>query len=256
MCQVSYVFNSSDLTPCCPGNRFNKYADDTYLLVPPSNYGNINIELDNISKWATDNNLRLNASKSTEMIMSRPRSGRELHAYPPPIPGIQRVDVIKILGVSLSKAFSFNVHIDNILMQAAQSMYALRVLRSHGLTGESMWDVTQATTLSRLLYATPAWWGYADMGHKYRLHNFLLKLQRLGFLPRNSSSYAEMCDVADDKLFASVLCNDNHVLAQLLPPIKETPYQLRPRVHNRSIPTADSLMRKNFIERMLYKYSY
>ena len=31
---VSYIFNSSDLIPCCPGNRFNKYADDTYILVP------------------------------------------------------------------------------------------------------------------------------------------------------------------------------------------------------------------------------
>ena len=126
----------------------------------------------------------------------------------------------------------------------------------YDLTIESMWDVTRTTTLSRLLYASPAWWGYVDTGHKDRLHNFLLKLQRLGFLPRNASSYAEMCDAADDKLFASVLCNKNHVLAQLLPPIKETPYQLHPRAHNRSIPIADSLMRKNFIKRMLYKYSY
>ena len=61
---------------------------------------------------------------------------------------------------------------------------------------------------------------------------------------------------ADDGLFASVLHNGNHVLAQLLPPIKETPYQLRPRAHNRSLPIADTLLRKNFIERMLYKDSY
>ena len=65
-----------------------------------------------------------------------------------------------------------------------------------------------------------------------------------------------MCEAADDGLFASVLYNGNHVLAQLLPPIKETPYQLRPRAHNRSLPIADTLLRKNFIERMLYKDSY
>ena len=64
------------------------------------------------------------------------------------------------------------------------------------------------------------------------------------------------CEAADDGLFASVLHNGNHVLAQLLPPIKETPYQLRPRAHNRSLPIADTLMRKNFIERMLYKDFY
>ena len=55
---VSYVFDSSNLTPCCPGNRFDKYADDTYLLVPPSNYDKINIELNNTSVWATVNNLK------------------------------------------------------------------------------------------------------------------------------------------------------------------------------------------------------
>ena len=65
-----------------------------------------------------------------------------------------------------------------------------------------------------------------------------------------------MCEAADDGLFASVLHNGNHVLAQLLPPIKEIPYQLRPRAHNRSLPIADTLLRKNFIERMLYKDSY
>ena len=253
---VSYIFNSSDLVPCCPGNRFNKYADDTYILVPPENYNTITIELENIPKWAIANNLKLNSAKSTEMIVSRPRVGREHLTYPTPIPGIQRIDMMKILGVSLSNTFSFNAHIDIALRQAAQSMYALRVLRSHGLTGEALWDVTRATTLARMLYTSPAWWGYADMGHGQRLQNFIFKLQRLGFLPRNSPSFEDMCGTADEVLFASVLRNEFHVLAQLVPPIKETPYQLRPRAHNRSLPVANNLMRKIFFTRLLYKDSY
>ena len=142
--------------------------------VPPANYNTITIELENISQWAIANNLRLNSTKSTEMIVSRPRVGREHLTYPAPIPGIQRIDMMKILGVSLSNTFSFNAHIDIALRQAANSMYELRVLRLHGLTGESLWDVTRATTLARMLYASPAWWGYADMGHRQRLQNFIL----------------------------------------------------------------------------------
>ena len=223
---VSYVFNSSDLVPCCPGNRFNKYADDTYILVPPSNYNTITIELENISQWAIANNLKSNSTKSTEMIVSRPRASRENLAYPAPIPGIQCVDMMKILGVSMTYTFLFNAHIDITLRQAAQSMYVLRVLRSHGLTGEALWDVTRATIQARMLYASPAWWGYADMSHRQRLQNFIFKLQRLGFLPRNSPSFEDMCGIADEVLFESVLSNEYHVLAQLLPPVKETPYQL------------------------------
>ena len=193
------------------------------------------------------------------MIVSRPRVGREHLTYPTPIPGIQRIDMMKILGVSLSNTFSFNAHIDIALRQAAQSMYALRVLRSHSLTGEALWDVTRATTLARMLYASPAWWGCADMGHRQRLQNFISKLQRLGFLLRKSPSFADMCGTADEILFASVLRNEYHVLAQLVPPIKETPYQLRPRAHNRSLPLANTLMRKNFVythvvQRLLLNY--
>ena len=184
--------------------------------------------------------------------------GREHLAYPAPIPGIQRVDMMKILGVSLTSTFSFNAHIDIALRQAAQSMYALSVLRSHGLTGEALWDVThtRATTQARMMYASPAWWGYADMGHRQRLQNFIFKLQRLGFLPRDSPSFEDMCGAADEVLFASVLSNEYHVLAQLLPPVKETPYQLRLRAHNRSLPVSDNLMPKNFVTRMLYKDSF
>ena len=77
------------------------------------------------------------------------------------LPGIQRIDMMNILGVSLSNTFSFDAqcHIDIALRQAAQSMHTLRVLRSHGFTGDALWDVTRATTLVRMLYASPAWWG-------------------------------------------------------------------------------------------------
>ena len=104
-----------------------------------------------------------------------------------------------------------------------------------------------------MLYASPTWWGYADMGHRQRLQNFIFKLQRLGFLPCNSPSFEDMCGTADEVLFASVLRNEYHVLAQLVPPIKETPYQLRPRAHNRILLVANNLMRKNVVTRMLYK---
>ena len=81
-------------------------------------------------------------------------------------------------------------------------------------------------------------------------------LRRLGFLPNNTPSFEEMCGSADDVLFGSMLTNEYHVLAQLLPPVKETPYHLRPRAHNRSLPATDNIMRKNFVMRMLYKDSF
>ena len=70
-----------------------------------------------------------------------------MHSFQPPapVPGIKRIKELKILGVIFTQNLSFDVHIDKILSQTAQSMYALRVRRAHGLKGESLWDVSRAT---------------------------------------------------------------------------------------------------------------
>ena len=58
------------------------------------------------------------------MIVSRPRGGREHLTYPTPIPGIQRIDMMKILGVSLSNTFSFNAHsLSTLLLDRQRSRY-------------------------------------------------------------------------------------------------------------------------------------
>ena len=169
---------------------------------------------------------------------------------------IKRVEELKILGVTLSRTLYFDVHIDKIISQTAQSMYALRVLRAHGLKGDSLWDVSRATLVARLTYASPAWWGYTSEKQKHRLHKLLLKLQRCGFLPAQFDTMADLCGAADDALFRSILSNEHHVLHSLLSPIKSTGHDLRVRAHNRIIPKADACMRRNFIFRMLYRGVY
>src|SRR5678815_5718570 len=72
-------------------------------------------------------------------------------------------DSMKILGVTLSEQFNFDTHVNNIAIKARQSMYALRVLTAHGLKGQSLCDVTNVTTVSRMLYAAPAWWGFVGV---------------------------------------------------------------------------------------------
>jgi len=51
-------------------------------------------------------------------------------------------------------------HLNKVLSSAAASIYALETLRSHGLTGKALQEVTRATTMAQVMYASPAWWGY------------------------------------------------------------------------------------------------
>jgi len=44
-------------------------------------------------------------------------------------------------------------NVSNIIDKAAGALYGLKTIRSRGLTGESLHDVTRATLIARLIYA-------------------------------------------------------------------------------------------------------
>ena len=182
------------------------------------------------------------------------KKGTKGFVPPPHLLGITRVESMVILGVTVNDTLTFDDHVCRIISLSSQSLYALRVLRSHGLEGAALWDVTRATLVSKMLYASPVWWGSITAAAKQRLQSLLSKLQRVGFLPQQFSTFAELCEQADRSLFASVISNPAHVLASLLPPIRCTGYDLRKRAHDHLIPRADSIMRRNFIIRMLYAF--
>ena len=59
------------------------------------------------------------------------------------------------------------------------------------------------------------------------------------------------------RLPTSVRYNTNHVLHQLLPPVKDTHYNLRQRSHSLTLPSEDNnLIRKNFLHTMLFRDIY
>ena len=112
---VECVFTASDLTILSPTNRLCKYADDTYLLVAATNTLSVPQEPPHISDCASANILKLNNTKSQEMIVHQPRKKRQF--YPNLIPGIKRVDKLHILGVTASQTLTFHNHVDVVVQK-------------------------------------------------------------------------------------------------------------------------------------------
>ena len=154
---ASYIICASDLKTVHPDNSLDKYAEDTYLTIPSVNSSTILEEMDHISKRAKNNNLTLNINKTMEMIVRKPRA-KNL-STPPEIDGIKRVKTMKILGVFIQDNLSFGEHVDHLVAQGVQTLYAIRILKHHGLNGPHLWTVANSTLLARLTYASPAWWG-------------------------------------------------------------------------------------------------
>jgi len=252
---VSYVFTACDLHALHSPNILLKYADDTYLLVPAPNSALIQQELDHVSQWASANNLNLNSSKSCEMVIYLP-SKKPLN-FPPSIPNLTRVDHITALGITFNNILSCEPHVNLITPKAAASLYALKTLKSHGLSGPALWDVARATLVAQITYASPSWRGFINADELNKLQTILNKAKRSNFLPFDFSSLEELFDSADSALFGAVLHNPQHVLYSLLPPRKKTGYNLRKLSHGLTLPDAKtSFIRKNFFIRMLYMDVY
>src|SRR6218665_2425925 len=88
-------------------------------------------------------------------------------------------------------------HRSRLLASCASSMYALRVLRCHGLPPPQLQEVARATTIASLMYASPSWWGFSSAKDRSRMERLINKLKRSGFLPESAPSAVALAGEAD-----------------------------------------------------------
>jgi hypothetical protein len=255
---ASYVVMAADLRPVTPGNEMNKFADDTYIVIPAANIDSRQAELRHVEEWATANNLKINPSKYAEIVFVDKRRQARFEA-PPLLPGIARVPIVKILGVTITNSLSVAEHVRAVLNSCAQTLYALRVLRSHGMDDAALQAVFRSVVVSKLQYASSAWWGFTTADDRQRIEAFIRRSTCCRFAPADLPSFDELCQAADDRLFDNIRDNPNHVLHYLLPPASDASqhYNLRTRRHNYQLPQRTGhLTDCNFITRALYTDTY
>ena len=128
-------------------------------------------EVSHVEAWASRNNLRLNGTKSKELIFVREKSVQS--QPPPPCPNTERVGCAKVLGITLNVRLSATDHVNNLLTSCSSLLYVMRVLRGHGISTESLHDVFRATILAKITYCLPAWSGLCSASDRAKLDSFL-----------------------------------------------------------------------------------
>jgi len=126
-----------------------------------------------------------------------------------------------------------------VISNSAQSLYALRVLRHHGMNDVGLQTVFRAVVVMRLIYASPAWRGFATATDLKRVDTFLRRCKRCGYCSSNLPDFEELLDESDHQLFCKTLNNSNHTLHKLLRPQSTASqhYHLRRRTYDRQLPT-------------------
>jgi len=162
--------------------------------------------------------------------------------------------------VTITSHLSASDHLRKVISESAQSLYARRVLRHHGMTEAGLYAVFLAVVVSRLTYASPAWSGFITATDRRRADAFLRRSKRCGFCPPDLPEVDELLEKSDDELFNKTINNPNHALHQFLPPqstASQHYHQLRHRAHDRLLPEhRGQLLDCNFITRLLYKNMY
>jgi len=93
---------------------------------------------------------------------------------PPPLPGIARVDKLRVVGVTtLTRRLSASDHIRQVVGDCSQSLYALHVLRHYGLTDVCLHTVFRSVVVAKLLYACTAWSGFITASDRHHCHSDL-----------------------------------------------------------------------------------
>src|SRR6218665_1616789 len=106
--------------------------------------------------------------------------------------------------------------VSQVLSACSSSIFDLRLLRNHGLRSDQLHLVARATTIASILYATPAWWGFAGEGDRQRLERLVARLRRMGYLPTDFPSVETLAVEADRNLFKSISQFTSHVLRHSL----------------------------------------
>ena len=244
-----YVALARKLKTLSTKNKIPKYADDVSLLTPQHTDSSAEDEFRHIVDWSSENKLVINVKKTKEIIFWRSSKCANKYVIPE-IPGIERVDQAKLLGVILTSTLSWSAHVDFLLSTATQRFYLLNQLKHMSFCISGLDTVFRALVLSRVTYALPAFSGNIAQSDIDRINAMLRKARRWR-LTNSDIDFQFLSTLSDNALFSKIQ-SPTHCLYQLLPATAlNNHYNLRPAsLSHYSIPLIrDDKLFKSFIYR-------
>jgi len=76
------------------------------------------------------------------------------------------------------------------------TLYAMKILRTHGMIDTVLQQVYKSVILSKLQYTSCAWWGFTK--DRQRIDNFIRRSVKSGFCPADLQSFGGLCETAEE----------------------------------------------------------
>ena len=138
-----------------------KYVDDSTLfeICEINSISLIQESVNIAAEWTKNNDMENNSEKSKEMISSYAHSNLGNEVPNILIEGnvVERVDHVKLLGITLSNDLTWKRHVDNIVKKAGKRMYMLYQLKRAGVNQADLVTIHISVVRPVVEYACPVW---------------------------------------------------------------------------------------------------
>ena len=154
---VTFLLHINDLKTEC---NSIKYVDDTTIWEscdPTTKNTNIQRAANQAITWCTENNMKINTSKTKEMLIY---FGKKDTSFPPIEMNdekLERVSNTKLLGVILNNKLTWGDHVDYICSKVTKRLYFLRLLKRAKISGNDIIHVYNSIIRSVMEYACEVW---------------------------------------------------------------------------------------------------
>ena len=136
-----------------------KYVDDTTIYHTSNNPSDNSLQesVDTAIDWSKQNSMKINATKTKDMLVSFSRDTPTVHNITVDGDIIERVSECKLLGVILNNRLSWHDHIDAMMKKANTRLHFLCQLKRTKLPAEELIKVYVTLIRPLLEYACQVW---------------------------------------------------------------------------------------------------
>lgn len=210
----------STYNPFSPSTKVVKFADDVTIILPVhksafDDLSSVTCEVENFSLWCKENCMIINTGKTKALNINVTQNPL------PPIPSMNEVCSLKILGLIFNNKLTWTHHFDFMISKLSRRLYVLRVLKRL-LPHDQLVEVYNAILRSVFEYASQVFLN-PGIGLDVRLKRVCKRAYRIVHGNDDVCTSCNMLDVTSRRnllamrLFLKAKNNDHHVLFNLIP---------------------------------------
>lgn len=216
-----FSFATATFQPASAHCRVLRYADDTTLILPLFKYSSNNHVMDehrHLLEWSASNGLEMNINKSQAITIRKPNISQSLVS--PPLPDVQFVNQMRILGVIFNDRLTWTSHVDFVIKKCSRLLFAFRTIRT--IVPPAKLKVLYSSLVRSVIeYCAPLFLGLSSFDAK-RLEILQRRFHRLICFPDcEGDCIPTLTERRDDlalKFLQNIVNDDQHILHNWLPP--------------------------------------